>query len=454
MKALSRFDRLLESSQDNLHIKDSFVNRFAYPGLFVISLKELKDLVGNETIKESIASQIMYLISLRDDLEKKDPNSSPVMMNTLLYGPPGTGKTAVASKLAKIWYAMGFLQSKNNFFSSTIDTISHLTSDEVGLYIMYFYCICAMLYEPLLAIKDRYGTKNLILGIVTIFFVCFLIFYIIKLFYARKVNNTVVKDSDVITIVSREDFIDKYVGGTDKKTKALLLANKGKVLFIDEAYSLFNGENDPYGMEALTTLNRFLSENPNSILVIMAGYKNLINENLFSTQPGLRSRFMWHFECNGYNAKELYQIFLVMLKKEKWKIVKRDREDIYQLIKTNIKNFKAHARDIQRLFFFSQLEYSDAYVMNNSLPKKELSFTMIEKAMKVFMDNSMSSEIQEDQKLTSSAKQLQHMKDIFQMMTGQSELLTPMSTDISAKNTLDDIELDDKLLLKRKKDTR
>ena len=57
---------------------------------------------------------------------------------------------------------------------------------------------------------------------------------------------------------------------------------------------------------------------------------------------------------------------------------------------------------------------------------------MIEKAIKVFMDNSMPSETEDDQKLASSTKQLQHM------MTGQSELLTRISSDIRTKNTLDD----------------
>lgn len=387
---MSRFDRLIESSENALKVENSFVNKFKYPGLFVISLKELRDLIGNETIKDSIASQIMYLISTRDDI--KNVNSSPVMMNTLLYGPPGTGKTAIASKLAKIYYAMGVLKN-GNVLKST-ESLLNPEYIAIGVYILiYGYVVILAITKIFSNIVEYIGLKYIMLIFIVIMLLVVMVIYINNKDYANKVNSMAVKDSDIITIVSREDFIDKYLGGTDKKTKTLLMANMGKVLFIDEAYSLYNGDHDPYGMEALTTLNRFLSENSDNIFVIMAGYKDLIRDKIFTNQPGLKSRFMWHFECNGYDDDELYRIFLLMLKNEGWKLVKEHKPQLRELITSNVSNFKSFARDIQRLIFFSQLEYSESFTMNNNTNKKELTIDMIERAMKIFIDNDIDNDI-------------------------------------------------------------
>src|SRR5205807_9799226 len=75
------------------------------------------------------------------------------------------------------------------------------------------------------------------------------------------------KDSN-ISIVSRADFVGEYQGFTATKTYNLLKNNlqQGKVTFIDEAYSLIHGDNDGFGMEALTTLNRFMSDHPEAIV--------------------------------------------------------------------------------------------------------------------------------------------------------------------------------------------
>ena len=248
-----------------------------------------------------------------------------------------------------------------------------------------------------------------------------MVIYINNRNYANKVNSEAIKDSDIITIVSREDFIDKYLGGTDKKTKGLLIANMGKVLFIDEAYSLYNGDHDPYGMEALTTLNRFLSENSDSIFVIMAGYKDLIRDKIFTNQPGLKSRFMWHFQCNGYNEDELYRIFLLMLKKEGWKLVKGHKPQLRELITSNIIHFKAFARDIQRLMFFSQLEYSESFTLNNNLNNKELTIDMIERAMTIFIDNDIDSESSVKPSVQPTTDSL---RNLLKLMNDNPEILT------------------------------
>jgi hypothetical protein len=192
------------------------------------------------------------------------------------------------------------------------------------------------------------------------------------------------------------------------------MRNSGKVLFIDEGYSLYNGDNDPYGMEALTTLNRYLSENPDKIIVIMAGYKDLIRDKLFTVQPGLRSRFLWQFECNGYNSQELYDIFLSMLKKESWTIAESDKTLLYDLISSNISNFKAFGRDIQRLIFFSQLECCESFVMNETKNPRELTINHINRAINRLYQNDIGEE-------NNVKYQPNTIKDLLKIMNNYSE---------------------------------
>jgi hypothetical protein len=127
-------------------------------------------------------------------------------------------------------------------------------------------------------------------------------------------------------------------------------------VFIDEAYSLLNDSRDPYGLEALTTLNLFMSENPESIVVIFAGYEDLLQNGIFKAQPGLPRRCMWQFKCEGYNGPQLASIFYRQLEKEGWDVV--NRKAVTKLITKNLDLFPSFGGDTERLSFFSQLEAS------------------------------------------------------------------------------------------------
>lgn len=107
---------------------------------------------------------------------------------------------------------------------------------------------------------------------------------------------------------SRADLVGKYVGHTAVMVKEVFEKAKGGVLFIDEAYSLTNGDEGGFGQEAVETLLKLMEDNRDDIAVIVAGYPALMYEFLDSN-PGLRSRFPFVIHFPDYSGKELAEIF-------------------------------------------------------------------------------------------------------------------------------------------------
>lgn len=88
---------------------------------------------------------------------------------------------------------------------------------------------------------------------------------------------------------SASDFIGQFVGQTGPKTKAKLDEALGKVLFVDEAYRLANGQ---YATEAVNELIYLLStpRYVGKIVVILAGYTQDMNK-LMAARPALSGLF-------------------------------------------------------------------------------------------------------------------------------------------------------------------
>ena len=88
---------------------------------------------------------------------------------------------------------------------------------------------------------------------------------------------------------SASDLIGQYLGQTGPKTRAQLDKALGKILFVDEAYRLAEGN---FATEAINELVDQLTKPKymDKMIVVLAGYAGEINK-LLSTNPGLSSRF-------------------------------------------------------------------------------------------------------------------------------------------------------------------
>lgn len=106
----------------------------------------------------------------------------------------------------------------------------------------------------------------------------------------------------------RSGLVGGYLGQTAIKTQEVIQSALGGVLFIDEAYSLANDKDDSYGKEAIETILKAMEDHRDELVVIVAGYDNLMHK-FIDSNPGLRSRFNKYFLFPDYNGEELLNIF-------------------------------------------------------------------------------------------------------------------------------------------------
>lgn len=127
--------------------------------------------------------------------------------------------------------------------------------------------------------------------------------------YAELLQNVGLLPSDRVIETDRSGLVGEFVGQTDKKTKEVIKSADGGVLFIDEAYAL----NDRYpnqkgfGEEATDALVKEMEDRRESLVVILAGYKDPMMDYI-SINPGLKSRIPMIIEFPDYSSQELVEI--------------------------------------------------------------------------------------------------------------------------------------------------
>lgn len=151
--------------------------------------------------------------------------------------------------------------------------------------------------------------------------------------------------------VSRNDMVAGYVGQTAIKTAELCKKAIGGVLFVDEAYTLNRGGND-FGQEAIDTMMKYMEDNRNDLVVIVAGYDELM-EKFIASNPGLTSRFTNKIHFADYDGESLYRIFMSMCAKNNYVLdseaARVIRSALYDKYEHRDSNF-GNARDVRTIF--------------------------------------------------------------------------------------------------------
>lgn len=206
--------------------------------------------------------------------------------------------------------------------------------------------------------------------------------------------------SDTMKIATRSDLIGKYLGHTAAKTQAFIDSCKGGVMFIDEAYSLGNPEGrDSFSKECLDTLNQNMSER-RDFLVIIAGYKDALEKCFFNYNEGLKRRFSFRYEIDGYTSDEIMQIFKMKIQKGGWELesdVKlgdtpetiNEKEEknraLHLFFMENLKYFPHFGGDTETLFLNCKIYHAKRVFMGPESAKKVLTLEDINEAFQVFV---------------------------------------------------------------------
>ncbi len=112
----------------------------------------------------------------------------------------------------------------------------------------------------------------------------------------------------------RADLVGRYVGETAIKVRDVFRRAEGKLLFIDEAYSLIDDRDGSFGDEAINTIVQEMENRRGDTVVVFAGYPDRMKE-FFSRNPGLRSRVPFILDFADYSAEELRSIAVLEAEK-------------------------------------------------------------------------------------------------------------------------------------------
>ena len=151
--------------------------------------------------------------------------------------------------------------------------------------------------------------------------------------------------------VDRSGLVAGYVGQTAIKTAEVIEKAMGGVLFIDEAYALTNRGSTDYGQEAVDTLLKAMEDHREDLIVIVAGYTELMDEFVHSN-PGLESRFNRFMHFPDYTVEEMLDIFLMRCEKSGYTLeedAKAPLTDILREASRDVQGF-GNARGVRNLF--------------------------------------------------------------------------------------------------------
>lgn len=318
------------------------------------SLMKLKNIIGMGSVKDSIVGQIIYFLN-------EFENENADMMHTVIQGSPGVGKTMLGKIIGELYYYLGVIKPKPKPDTSVrarrkiINRADYNEEDLDDELEEYNEFISAVLN----------GNKKRV-----------------KLTPEEKPKEKE-KEPFIFKIVKRSDLVGRYLGETAIKTQKVLDDVEGGVLFIDEAYSLGNEEGrDSFAKECIDTINQNLSEKKDSLLCIIAGYKNSLDECFFAYNEGLRRRFPFVYTIEKYTAEELCLIFRKMVAELGWTA----DEVPVKFFEENYKYFDNMGGDVETLLFMTKIEHGKR-VLFKPEDKKKINKTDVENAFKLFKLN-------------------------------------------------------------------
>lgn len=210
-------------------------------------------------------------------------------------------------------------------------------------------------------------------------------------FMSRVYHSLGILSKGHLVEVDRSGLVAGYVGQTAIKTASVIERAKGGVLFIDEAYALSSGksEND-FGGEAIETILKAMEDNRDDLIVIVAGYTDLMEE-FIDSNPGLQSRFNRYLDFADYTVDEMMDIFKMQCDKNCYVLSEEKDCDakaaLRELIEDRCRDDDfGNARGVRNLFEKILIEQANRLAETDEITKEALMTITAEDIDKVKND--------------------------------------------------------------------
>jgi len=335
------------------------------------ALEKLNAIIGMDSAKNTITTIVLYYLQ---NLCVRNVD----MMHTMIKGDSGTGKTMLARIIGEIYWKLGVLdQCKSNSHNvekvddNVDDNHRHLRKKTKQNDVNYINKQDDYDYDDGFMVDDNGDDSSF-----------------------EECDDSVLSDTSTDNTsykfieTSRSDFVDKYQGGTAHKVRKLFYSAIGGVIFIDEAYSLGNiGAEDTYNREAIDAITSMLEKLKGSVVVIFAGYKDAMENNLFHYNEGLYRRITFTIIIDSYTPAQLSEIFLMMVKNididDPW-LVTCSKNAIQTFFKTNNVFFPHFGGDIETLIFNVKMQHSLRLLFSHKSERKHINISDINNAFKEY----------------------------------------------------------------------
>lgn len=212
------------------------------------------------------------------------------------------------------------------------------------------------------------------------------IYIAMGLIYKRPVDLNNFKIDDYFETASRSDLIGMFCGHTAVQTQKIIdnCRKKGKVLFIDETYSLGDKEGrDNFSKECIDTINSNLTDGAGEFICIIAGYPEDIKKCFFAHNKGLERRFNFRYTVDKYSPAQLFDIFRLKLKEGGWELL-NDQVVTSKLFEDNQDYFTNCGGDIVAFLTKCRIVYSNRVFFLQGTPDRKLTKEDINRAMELF----------------------------------------------------------------------
>ena len=179
-----------------------------------------------------------------------------------------------------------------------------------------------------------------------------------------------------------------YVGQSELKTQKLLDESLGNVLFLDEAYSFGSHSDniDSFSQNIIDIINPFIEKHKNDLVLIVAGYKDDLDNRFFKGNQGLKSRFGLFLDIKPYSYIDLSKMFTLKIQMNKW-FLDNDVDTLF--FKKYYQYFKFFGRDIENFISKCKIAHAKRVLFENPEKKKIINQEDINSAIQIYMNESM-----------------------------------------------------------------